>query len=119
MVRVTCASASRGRRKRWLKRAKGFWGDRKSHIRNSKNAVMKALAYHTEHRKHKKRDFRSLWITRVNVAARINGISYGKLIHGLKKANVNINRKMLAELAIHDPVSFSSIAEIAKNAHRS
>lgn len=117
MVRVTCASASRSRRKKWLKRAKGFWGDRKGHIRNTKNAVMKALAYNTAHRKQKKRDFRSLWITRVNVAARLNGISYGKLIHGLKIAGLGINRKMLAELAIHDPVGFTSIVDVAKKAH--
>ncbi len=119
MTRVTCAPASRRRRKRWLKKAKGFWGDRKNHIRQTKNAVMKALAFNTEHRKQKKSDFRSLWITRVSVGAKINGISYSKLIHGLKIAGCDINRKMLSEMAYHDPVGFAAIAEVAKKAHQS
>lgn len=114
MVRVTSAPASRRRRKRVLKRAKGFWGDRKNHIRQTKNAVMSALAFSYRHRKQKKRDFRSLWITRVGVAAKINGISYSKLICGLKKAGCDLNRKMLAEMAIHDPEGFKAVAEMAK-----
>lgn len=116
MVRVTCAPASRLRRKRILKRAKGFWGDRKNHIRQSANAVMSALAFNTKHRKLKKRDFRSLWITRIGVASKIHGISYSKFISGLKKAGCDMNRKMLAELAINDPEGFRSIAEMAKKA---
>lgn len=116
MVRVTCAPASRGSRKRLLKRAKGFYGDRKNHIRQSANAVMSALSFHYRHRKLKKRDFRSLWITRVGVAAKINGISYSKLIFGLKKAGCDMNRKMLAEMAINDPAAFAQIAAVAKKA---
>ena len=116
MVRVTNAPSSRRRRKRLLKRAKGFYGDRKNHIRQSANAVMSAMSFSYKHRKLKKRDFRSLWITRVGVAAKINGISYSKLIHGLKVAGCDINRKMLAEMAIHDPAGFSQIAEVAKKA---
>lgn len=119
MVRVTCAPSSRKRRKRLLKRAKGFYGDRKNHIRQSTNAVMSALSFHYRHRKLKKRDFRSLWITRVGVAAKINGISYSKLIDGLKKAGCEVNRKMLAEMAIHDPSGFKVFAEMAKKAHAS
>ncbi len=117
MVRVTCAPASRGRRKRLFKKTKGFYGDRKNHVRQSVNAVMSALNFHYRHRKLKKRDFRGLWITRVGVAAKINGISYSKLIHGLKVAGCDINRKMLAEMAIHDPAGFATLAQMAKNAH--
>lgn len=116
MVRVTCAPASRRSRKRILKRAKGFWGDRKNHIRQASNAVMSAMAFSTKHRKLKKGDFRSLWITRIGVAAKINGISYSKLIHGLQKAGCDLNRKMLAEMAIHDPAAFSAVATKAKEA---
>jgi len=116
MVRVTCAPASRRRRKRMFKQAKGFWGDRKNHHRQTKNAVMSALAFSYRHRKQKKRDFRSLWITRVSVAAKSNGISYSKFICGLKIAGCDLNRKMLAELAIHDPQAFKVIADTAKQA---
>ncbi|NGX55267.1 MAG: 50S ribosomal protein L20 [Chlamydiae bacterium] len=116
MSRVTCAPASRRRRKRILKRAKGFFGDRKGHIRQSSNAVMSALANNYKHRKLRKRDFRSLWITRMGVAAKLHGISYSKLIFGLKNAGCEINRKMLSELAIHDPDSFKNVAETAKQA---
>lgn len=116
MTRVTCAVASRKRRKRILKLAKGFYGDRKNHIRQSKNSVMKALAYNYIHRKDKKSDFRKLWIIRINVAAKINGISYSKFINGLKKANCFLNRKVLADLAINDPKAFSEIASNAKRA---
>jgi large subunit ribosomal protein L20 len=116
MARVTCSVASRKRRKRILKLAKGFYGDRKNHIRQSKNAVMKALAYNYIHRKDKKADFRKLWIIRINVAAKINGISYSKLINGLKKAKCFINRKILANLAISDPKAFTEVADNAKKA---
>lgn len=116
MVRATCAPASRSRRKRLLKKAKGFWGDRKNHLRQATNAVMSALAFQYRHRKQKKSDFRSLWITRVGVAAKINGISYSKFICGLKIAGCDLNRKMLAEMAIHDPESFKALAETAKKA---
>ncbi len=116
MVRATSAPASRRRRKRLLKRARGFWGDRKNHIRQSTNAVMSAMAFNYRHRKLKKRDFRRLWITRVGVGAKINGLSYSKLINGLKKAGCELNRKMLSEMAIHDPAGFKAVAEMAKNA---
>lgn len=117
MVRVTCAPSSRRRRKKILKRAKGFWGDRKNHIRQSSNAVMSAMAFSYRHRKLKKRDFRTLWITRLGVGAKINGISYSKLICGLKKANCDLNRKMLSEMAIHDPEGFKAVADVAKQAN--
>jgi large subunit ribosomal protein L20 len=116
MTRVTCAVASRKRRKRILKLAKGFYGDRKNHIRLTKDAVMKALAYNYIHRKKKKADFRKLWIIRINVAAKINGISYSKLMNGLKKAKCFINRKVLADLAISDPKAFSEVVNKAKKA---
>ena len=116
MVRVTSAVASRKRRKKLLKRAKGFFGDRKNHLRLTKDAVMKALAYSYEHRKQKKRNFRKLWIIRINVAAKINEMSYSKFMYGLKKAGCNLNRKMLAYLAIKDPKAFSEIALAAKKA---
>lgn len=114
MVRVTCAPASRRRRKRILKQAKGFWGDRKNHIRQTKNAVMSALSFNYKHRKLKKREFRSLWITRIGIGAKLNGISYSKLICGLQKAGCELNRKMLSEMAIHDPAGFKAVADIAK-----
>lgn len=116
MVRVTCAVSSRRRRKRLLKKAKGFYGDRKNHIRQSTNAVMSAMAFHYKHRKQRKSEFRQLWIVRIGVAANINGISYSKLIHGLDKAGCIINRKMLADLAINDPAAFAAIAQAAKHA---
>jgi large subunit ribosomal protein L20 len=116
MVRAKSAVASRKRRKRLLKQAKGFVGDRKNHLRLTKDAVMKAMAYNYEHRKHKKRDFRKLWIIRIGIAAKINGISYNKLIHGLSKAGCQINRKMLADLAVYDMKAFSQIVNTAKQA---
>lgn len=116
MVRVTCAVSSRRRRKRLLKKAKGFFGDRKNHVRQSKNAVMSAMAFHYKHRKQRKSEFRQLWIIRIGVAAKINGISYSRLINGLQKAGCLINRKMLADLAIHDPQAFAAVATTAKQA---
>ncbi|MCH9611237.1 MAG: 50S ribosomal protein L20 [Chlamydiales bacterium] len=116
MVRVTGAPASRKRRKRILKRARGFFGDRKNHIRQSSNAVMSALSFNYAHRKLKKRDFRSLWIQRIGVGAKMGGISYSKLINGLQKANCELNRKMLSEMAIHDPAGFQCVVEKAKKA---
>lgn len=116
MVRITCAVSSRKRRKRLLKRAKGFVGDRKNHIRLTSDAVMKAMAFNFIHRKKKKSDFRKLWITRLNVAAKINGLSYSKFICGLTKAGCVLNRKVLSEMAIQDPRSFSAVANRAKEA---
>ncbi|MBU6384181.1 MAG: 50S ribosomal protein L20 [Verrucomicrobia bacterium] len=114
MTRVTNAVAARKRSKKLLKRCKGFYGDRKNHLKLSKDALMSALAFSTKHRKLRKRDFRSLWVTRIGVAAKINGLSYSKLIHGLKKIGCGMNRKVLAELAIRDPGAFSAIAGSAK-----
>ena len=116
MVRATCAPASRRRRKRILKQTKGYWGDRKNHIRQSANAVMSALSFNYRHRKQKKSEFRSLWITRIGVGAKIHGISYSKLVCGLKKAGCELNRKMLSELLIHDPEAFKAVVDMAKQA---
>ncbi len=116
MVRATSALPRHRRRKRLMKQAKGFWGDRKNHVRQTKNAVMKALAYNYIHRKKRKSEFRALWIERINVAARINGISYSKLICGLTKAGSTLNRKMLSEMAIHDAPGFAAVVEQAKTA---
>jgi len=116
MVRVTNAVAANRKRKRLFKLAKGFVGDRKNHIRLTKDAVMSALAFNYRHRKLKKRDFRSLWIVRIGVGAKINGISYSKLISGLTKAGCSINRKMLSDMAIRDPSSFATVVGTAKHA---
>lgn len=116
MVRVTNAVASHRRKKRLYKLAKGFVGDRKNHLRLTSGAVMRAMAYNYAHRKRKKRDFRSLWIMRLNAAARINGISYSKFIYGLKKAQCELNRKVLAHMAISDPTGFAAIVGRAKQA---
>jgi len=116
MVRVTHAVASNRKKKRLLKLAKGFVGDRKNHLRLTSDAVMSAMAFNYRHRKLKKRDFRKLWIIRIGVAAKINGMSYSKLINGLKKAGCSLNRKMLSDIAIRDPHSFAAIAGTAKQA---
>lgn len=116
MVRVTNAVASHRRKKRLLKQAKGFWGDRKNHLRMTKDAVMRALAFNYRHRKNKKRDFRRLWITRIGVATKIHGMSYSSLIHGLKKAGCELDRKMLADMAVRDPESFAAVVGRAKSA---
>ncbi len=116
MVRVTNAVASHRRKKRLYKLAKGFVGDRKNHLRLTSGAVMRALAYNYAHRKQKKRNFRRLWITRINAAAKINGISYSKFIYGLKKARCELDRKVLADMAICDPSSFAVVVGYAKEA---
>ena len=116
MARVKTARTTRARHKKVLKRAKGYYGAKHYRFRNANQAVLKSLAYAYVGRKDRKSDFRKLWITRINAAARMNGLTYSKLIAGLKKANVTINRKMLAELAVSDPKAFEEIAKIAKNA---
>lgn len=116
MVRVTHALASHRRKKRLLKRAKGFIGDRKNHLRLTTEAVMRALAFNYTHRKHKKRDFRRLWISRISAAAKINGISYSKFVNGLKKARCELDRKVLSDLALFDPAGFSAVVNQAKQA---
>ena len=115
-MRVTNAPASRERRRRRLAKATGFYGARSKLFRTATEAVDRAMRLSTIHRKLKKRDFRQLWIARVNAAARAEGISYSKFIAGLAKAGVALNRKMLSEIAIHDPEGFKTIVEIAKNA---
>ena len=116
MVRATNAVYSNRKRKRLLKQAKGFVGDRKNHRRLTSNSVLQAMAFNYVGRKQRKRDFRSLWISRLSVGAKINGISYSKLIAGLKKAGSTLNRKVLSEMAIHDPVGFAAVATQAKQA---
>lgn len=116
MVRATNAAASRRRKKKVFKLAKGFWGDRKNHLRLSMDATTRAMAYSYTHRKLKKRDFRNLWVSRLGVAAKMNGISYSKFIYGLKKAGCEINRKMLSELAINSPEAFTAVVTRAKAA---
>ena len=115
-MRATNAPASRERRRRRLKLAKGFYGARSKLFRTATEAVDRAMRLATAHRKLKKRNFRQLWIGRVNAAARQEGISYSKLIAGLTKAGVALNRKMLSEIAIRDPEGFKTVVEIAKNA---
>ena len=115
-MRVTNAPASRERRRQRLELAKGFYGARSKLFRTATEAVDRVLRLSTEHRMLKKRDFRQLWIARVNAAARQEGISYSKLVAGLIKAGVALNRKMLSEIAIQDPAGFKAIVEIAKKA---
>src|SRR5436853_3855572 len=103
MVRATNAVASRRRKKRIHKLAKGFVGDRKNHLRLTSDAVMRAMAYNYRHRKEAKRNFRSLWIMRIGVAAKIHGLSYSKFINGLKKGQCELDRKILADMAVRDP----------------
>ena len=116
MARVKGAMMTRKRRNKVLKLAKGYWGSKSKHFKMANQAVMKSLTYAYTGRKLKKRDFRSLWIARINAAARLNGLSYSRLMNGLKVAGVDINRKMLAELAISDPTAFAALAEDAKKA---
>jgi large subunit ribosomal protein L20 len=114
MVRITNSVAARQRTKKLLKRCKGFYGDRKNHLKLSKDALMSALAFNYVHRKLRKRDFRSLWTIRIGVAAKINGLSYSRLIYGLKRIGCGLNRKVLSDLAIRDPEAFTAIADKAK-----
>ena len=116
MARVKTAKITRKRHKKIMKLAKGYFGAKHYRFRNANQAVLKSLSYSYVGRKDRKSDFRKLWIARINAAARMNGITYSKLIAGLKKANVAINRKMLAEVAVNDPKAFTEIANIAKNA---
>ncbi len=116
MARVKTAIITRKKHKKVLKRAKGYYGAKHYRFRMAKQAVMKSGMYAYVGRKDKKSNFRKLWIARINAAARMNGLTYSKLIAGLKKANVVINRKMLAELAATDPKAFTEVAELAKKA---
>ncbi len=116
MARVKTARITRKKHKKVLKQAKGYYGAKHYRFRMAKQAVMKSGMYAYVGRKDKKSNFRKLWITRINAAARQNGLTYSKLIAGLKKANVSINRKMLAEIAVSDSEAFAKLAETAKNA---
>ena len=116
MARVKTAIITRKKHKKVLKRAIGYYGAKHYRFRMAKQQVMKSGNYAFTGRKDKKSNFRKLWIARINAAARMNGITYSNLINGLKKANVVLNRKMLAEMAVSDPDAFAKIAEIAKNA---
>ena len=116
MARVKTAIITRKKHNKILKRAKGYYGAKHYRFRMAKQQVMKSGNYAFVGRKDKKSNFRKLWIARINAAARMNGTTYSKLIAGLKKANVTINRKMLAEVAVNDPKAFTEIAEIAKRA---
>ena len=115
-ARVKTARITRKKHKKVLKQAKGYFGAKRYRFRNANQAVLKSLSYAYVGRKDKKSDFRKLWIARINAASRQNGLTYSKMISGLKKANVTINRKMLAELAVNDSEAFAKLAEIAKNA---
>ena len=116
MARVKKAVNAKKKHKKILKLSKGFYGQKSKVFRAANPAVMRSLASAYVGRKRKKRDYRSLWIARINAAARMNGLSYSKMMHGLKVANIDINRKMLAELAVNDAEGFAALAEIAKKA---
>lgn len=116
MARIKGAMNTRKRHKKVLKLAKGYFGAKSKQYRTANEAVMKSLTNAYKGRKLKKRDFRKLWITRISAAAKSNGINYSRLINGLKKANIDINRKMLSEIAISDAQAFSEIVEKAKAA---
>lgn len=116
MARVKGAMMTRKRRNKTLKLAKGYWGAKSKHFKMAKEDVMKSGNYAYIGRKQKKRDFRSLWITRISAAAKLNGMNYSTLMNGLKKANITLNRKMLSEIAINDPAGFTAIVEKAKAA---
>lgn len=114
MARIKGGVNAKKKHNRVLKLAKGYYGARSKQYRIAKQSVMRALTSQFAGRKQKKRDFRKLWIARINAAARINGVSYSQLMHGLKLAEIDINRKMLAEMAVNDKEGFAALAEIAK-----
>ena len=116
MARIKGAMMTRKRRKKTLKLAKGYFGSKSKHFKMAKQQVMKSGNYAFAGRKMKKRQFRNLWITRINAACRAEGMNYSSFMNGLKKAGVELNRKMLSEMAIHDPKSFSALIETAKKA---
>ena len=116
MARVKGAMMTRKRRNKVMKMAKGYWGSRSKHFHVANEAVMKALSQASTGRRLKKRDFRSLWITRISAACKMNGMNYSTFMHGLKVAGITINRKMLAEMAVNDAAAFTQLAEIAKKA---
>ncbi len=116
MSRVKGAVRTRARHKKILKLAKGYFGGKSKLFRIANQAVMKSLSYAYRDRKAKKRDFRQLWISRINAAARMNGMSYSRFMNGLKKAGINLNRKVLADMAVNDGKAFAQLVESVKNA---
>ena len=116
MARIKGATMTHKRRAKTLKLAKGYYGSKSKQYRAAQEQVMRSLRYAYIGRKLRKRDFRQLWIARINAAARINGLSYSKFICGLKKAGIDLNRKVLADLAVNDAAAFAKLVEIAKNA---
>ena len=116
MARIKGAVVTRRRRKAVLKAAKGYWGAKSKHFKMAKQAVMKSGNYAFAGRKMKKRDFRRLWIARISAQAKVNGMNYSTLMHGLKKAGIELNRKMLSEIAVNDKAAFAALCEQAKAA---
>ena len=116
MARVKGAMMTRKRRNKILKMAKGYWGAKSKHFKMANQQVMKSLTYAYVGRRLKKRDFRRLWITRISAAVKMQGMNYSTFMNGLKKSGIEINRKMLAELAINDAAAFTKLVEIAKKA---
>ena len=114
MPRVSHAVATKKRKKKVLKQSKGYWGARSRLFRTAREAVDRAQVYAYRDRRQRKRDFRRLWIVRINAAARRNGMSYSRLVHGLGQAGVAINRKVLADLAVRDPAAFAAVVEQAR-----
>ena len=116
MARIKRAVNAHKKRRKYLKLAKGYWGSKSKQYRAASEQVRRSLRYAYIGRKLRKRDFRRLWITRINAAARINGLNYSVMINGLKKQSIEVNRKMLADLAVNDAAGFAKLAELAKAA---
>ena len=116
MARIKGAMMTRKRRNKILKLAKGYWGAKSKHFKMANQAVMKSLTYAYTGRKLKKRDYRRLWIARINAACKTNGMNYSTFMHGLKLSGIEMNRKMLSETAIHDPAAFTALCDTAKKA---
>jgi large subunit ribosomal protein L20 len=115
-MRVKTGFVRRQRHKKVLKQARGFFSGRRKHFRKAKEQLERSLVYAYRDRRQKKRDFRRLWITRINAACRLNGLSYSQFIHGMKKANIEMDRKVIADLAMNEPATFTELAESAKKA---
>ena len=115
-MRVKTGIVRRRRHKKLLKQARGFFSGRRKHFRKAKEQLERSLVYAYRDRRNKKRDFRRLWITRINAACRLNGMSYSKFIHGLNKANIELDRKILADMAMNDAAAFTKVVEAAKAA---
>ena len=116
MARVKGAMMTRKRRNKILKLAKGYWGSKSTHFKMANQAVMKSLKYAYIGRKLKKRDYRQLWITRISAGCKANGMNYSRFMHGLKLSGIEMNRKMLSEMAIHEPAAFTALCQKAKDA---